>query len=92
MSPLPLPPFLSFTLSLSLSLSLGYWSNCLKLANLEDYDLGQSWNSNLIPPFPLLQKLKSFITSLRYCKSLATLVVTGRGDLVLIVVYKLVRN
>ena len=46
MSPLPLPPFLSFTLSLS----LGYGSNCLKLANLEEYDLGQSWNSNLIPP------------------------------------------
>ena len=66
MSPLPLPPFLSFTLSLSLSLSLslGYGSNRLKLANLEDYDLGQSWKSNLIPPSPLLQKLKSFITSL----------------------------
>ena len=61
MSPLPLPSFLSVTLSLSLS--LGYGSNRLKLANLEDYDLGQSWNSNLIPPFPLLQKLKSFITS-----------------------------
>ena len=60
MSPLPLPPFLSFTLSLS----LGYGSNCLKLANLEEYDLGQSWNSNLIPPPPLLQKFKSFITSL----------------------------
>ena len=54
-------PFLHF--SLSLSLFLGYGSNRLKLANLEDYDLGQSWSSNLIPPSPLLQKLKSFITS-----------------------------
>ena len=54
-------PFLLF--SLSLSLSLGYGSNRLKLANLEDYDLGKSWNSNLIPPSPLLQKLKSFIRS-----------------------------
>ena len=54
-------PFLHF--SLSLSLSLGYGSNRLKLENLEDYDLGQSWSSNLIPPSPLLQKLKSFITS-----------------------------
>ena len=36
MSPLPLPPYLS-------------GSNGLKLTNLEDYDLGQSWNSSLIP-------------------------------------------
>ena len=57
-------PSLHFSLSLYLSLSLSYGSNRLKLANLEDYDLGQSWNSNFIPPSPLLQKLKSFITSL----------------------------
>ena len=52
MSPLPLPSLLSMH---SLSLSW-FWSNRLKLANLEDYDLGQSWNSKLIPPSPLLQK------------------------------------
>ena len=34
--PFPLPPYLS-------------GSNGLKLTNLEDYDLGQSWNSSLIP-------------------------------------------
>ena len=48
-------PFLHF--SLSLSLFLGYGSNRLKLANLEDYDLGQSWNSNLIP-LSIVTKIK----------------------------------
>ena len=80
--PPPLPPFLSF------SLYLGYGSNRLKLANLEDFDLGQSWNSNLIP-ISLSLKIK-IVQAMRLQVSSNS--VTGRGDLILIVVYKLVRN